>query len=74
MELFSFVDTLELMAFNFHGDEVEHHRFVYDSKLIVETLVEQLHELDSLYKDHFGQMRKTGKSGRRQSPIADNYY
>lgn len=75
MELFNFVDTLESMAFNFHGDEVEHHRFVYDSKLIIDTLVEKLHEVDSLYKDYFGQMRKTGKCERRRgSPIADSYY
>lgn len=75
MELFTFVDTLESMAFNFHGDEVEHHRFVYDSKLIIETLVQQLHEIDSLYKDFLGELRKTGKSGRRKrSPITDCYY
>lgn len=63
MTLLSFVDTMELMAFNFHGDEEEHHRFVHDSKLIIETLVAQLHVMDSLYKDYMGQMRKTGKLG-----------
>lgn len=63
MALLSFVDTLEYMALDFHGDEEKHHRFVHDSKLIIDTLVAQLHELNSIYKDYMGQMRKTCKLG-----------
>lgn len=59
--MLNFVDTFELMAFNFHGDEEQHHRFVHDAKLLIDAIVNQLHKNNSMFKDHLGELRKTGK-------------
>ncbi|XP_017863689.1 PREDICTED: uncharacterized protein LOC108614203 [Drosophila arizonae] len=57
--MLNFVDTFELMALNFHGDEEQHHRFVHDAKLLIDAIVTQLHNNDSVFKDHMGELRTT---------------
>lgn len=59
--MLNFVDTFELMALNFHGDEEQHHRFVHDAKLLIDAIVNQLHKNNSIFKDYMGELRKTGK-------------
>lgn len=57
----NFVDTFESMALNFQGDKEQHHRFVYDARLVIDAIVRQLHKNDSVFKDHMGELRTTGK-------------
>ncbi|XP_023161011.1 uncharacterized protein LOC111592819 isoform X2 [Drosophila hydei] len=52
MAMLNFVDTFELMALNFHGDEEQHHRFVHDAKLLIDAIVNQLHKNNSIFKDY----------------------
>ncbi|TDG43218.1 hypothetical protein AWZ03_010346 [Drosophila navojoa] len=57
--MLNFVNTFELMAVNYHGDEEQHHRFVHDAKLLINAIVMQLHKINSVFKDHMGALRTT---------------
>ncbi|KAM8710681.1 hypothetical protein ACLKA7_017325 [Drosophila subpalustris] len=59
MALLNFVETLEIMAYNVHRDEEQHHRFGSDSQFIVDTIIAQLQKNNSIFQEYLKELRTT---------------
>ncbi|KAL7732094.1 hypothetical protein ACLKA6_015850 [Drosophila palustris] len=59
MALLNFVETLEIMAYNVHRDEEQHHRFGSDAQFIVDTIIAQLQKNNSIFQEYLKELRTT---------------
>ncbi|KAH8365999.1 hypothetical protein KR093_008118, partial [Drosophila rubida] len=62
MALYNFLDTIEYMAYSFHGNPDQHYRFMTDGQTIVSLLGDKLHNNDSQFGPHMQPMLKTSSN------------